>query len=233
MHSPTTTSGPTPRPADDAPAGWRGHRARHRSGAVSSNTTRDGVGGAGDLGLEQLRQGGRRHRPRGVVPRAQDGVPLGRGQDVEAADRPVRLPQPPPPAAAPAGPPSPPRWHDRTGRWRIRCAPSSPSGRAVALRAARPRLTERSNLALAVATGSRAAPRPGSSSAGSGIVLQRQHDLEQRMARQRARRVEHLDQALERQILMAIGGEIGASARGRSGRASSGCQRCRCAAPGC
>ena len=39
-------------------------------------------------------------------------------------------------------------------------------------------------------------------------VLQRQHHLEQRMARQRARRVEHLHQPLERNILVTVGGEI-------------------------
>ena len=49
----------------------------------------------------------------------------------------------------------------------------------------------------------------GQLDAGIGVVLERQHDLEQRMARQRARRVEHLDQALERQVLMGVGGEIG------------------------
>ena len=39
--------------------------------------------------------------------------------------------------------------------------------------------------------------------------LERQHDLEQRMPRQRTRRVQHLDQPLERQVLVRVGGEIG------------------------
>ena len=42
-----------------------------------------------------------------------------------------------------------------------------------------------------------------------GIVLESQHDLEQRVTGERAGRVEHLDQALERQVLMAVGRQIG------------------------
>ncbi len=38
--------------------------------------------------------------------------------------------------------------------------------------------------------------------------LERQHHLEQRVPRQRPRRIEHLDQPLERQIGMAIGGKV-------------------------
>ena len=40
------------------------------------------------------------------------------------------------------------------------------------------------------------------------VVLQHQHHLEQRMPRQRARRVEHLDQPLERQLLVAVGRKV-------------------------
>ncbi len=47
--------------------------------------------------------------------------------------------------------------------------------------------------------------RPGTRS----LRLERQHDLEQRMPRQRARRVEHLDQPLERQVLVRVGAEGG------------------------
>ena len=39
---------------------------------------------------------------------------------------------------------------------------------------------------------------------GRGVVLERQHHLEQRMPRQRPRRVEHLDKTLKRHILMAV-----------------------------
>ena len=52
---------------------------------------RDGVGALVDLGLEQLRQGGRWNRTGGVVPLAQDGVALLGRENVEAADRPLRL----------------------------------------------------------------------------------------------------------------------------------------------
>ena len=40
--------------------------------------------------------------------------------------------------------------------------------------------------------------------------LERQHHLEQRMPRQRPRRVQHLDQPLERQLLMAVGRKVAA-----------------------
>ena len=44
---------------------------------------------------------------------------------------------------------------------------------------------------------------------GLGVVLQRQHHLEQRRVRHRARRLERVDQALERQVLVLVGGEVG------------------------
>ena len=40
-------------------------------------------------------------------------------------------------------------------------------------------------------------------------MLERQHDLEQWMPGERACRVEHFDEAFERQVLVVIGGEIG------------------------
>ena len=40
------------------------------------------------------------------------------------------------------------------------------------------------------------------------VVLERQHHLEQRMMRQRARRVDDLHQPLERQLLVAVGRQI-------------------------
>ena len=55
----------------------------------------------------------------------------------------------------------------------------------------------------------KARAQPGKSEAHRRVVLQRQHHLEQRMPRQRARRVEHLNQPLERQILVAVGRQIG------------------------
>ncbi len=48
---------------------------------------RDCVRGAGDLGGEQLRQGGGRNRMRGVVPLRENAAALLRRQDVEPADR--------------------------------------------------------------------------------------------------------------------------------------------------
>jgi hypothetical protein len=72
--------------------------------------------------------------------------------------------------------------------------------------------TDRSNFALAVAIGCGVTASPGSSSvAAAGLArLERQHHLEQRMPRQRPRRIEHLDQPLERQLLVAIGRKVAA-----------------------
>ena len=55
----------------------------------------------------------------------------------------------------------------------------------------------------------RPACRPGRLEADRRVVLQHQHHLEQRMPRQRARRVDHLHQPLERQLLVAVGRQIG------------------------
>ena len=82
---------------------------------------RDRVGRARGLRGEQLRQGGGRDRARGVVPRRAGCVRRSSAaENVEAADRPLRAPRPPPPAAGRAAPPAPRRWRGRTGRWRIR-----------------------------------------------------------------------------------------------------------------
>ena len=57
--------------------------------AVLREHHRDRVGGAGDLGGEQLRQARGRERMRGVVPAPQDRVALVRAENVQAADRQV------------------------------------------------------------------------------------------------------------------------------------------------
>ena len=111
---------------------------------------------------------------------------------------------------------------DQTGRSRIRSPPLSPP-------ACRPRarrsltLTDRSNLAVARRRPAQTAhASPGSSKRAARIVLERQHHLEQRMARQRSRRVEHLHQPLERQLLMAVGQQDCRRAPAQSARAKLG-----------
>ena len=80
----------------------------------------------------------------------------------------------------------------------LRSRPASPSAARCSAR-----LTDRSNFALALATGFERRPQPGKLKAQRRrVVLERQHHLEQRMPRQRPRRVEHLHQPLERQLLM-------------------------------
>src|SRR5260370_209565 len=50
--------------------------------------------------------------------------------------------------------------------------------------------------------------KPSHLKARRRVVLKRQQHLEQRMARQRPRRVEHLNQPLKRNLLMAVGQQI-------------------------
>ena len=138
-----------PTSADDARADWP--RIELPIGEVSFvEHHRDGVGRPGHLCGEQLRQGGGRNRPRGVVPLAQDGVALRGGQNVQAADRPV--------GSATAA-------SSRRIRRRQRLSTLARSNRSVAYSRTRRfpparrrarcslRLTDRSNLAVAVATG--------------------------------------------------------------------------------
>ena len=91
-----------------------------------------------------------------------------RGRECRARRSPARDRQPPPPAAEPAGPPSPPRSRDRTGRWRIPALPSIPAGVPSAPRCSA-RLSDRSNLALALATGSKPVLSPASSRLTSAL----------------------------------------------------------------
>ena len=102
--------------------------------------------------------------------------------------------------------------------------PSMPAGvPSAARRSISP--SDRSNFALAVATGCGVDRKPRQlQRRGAGLArLERQHHLEQRMPRQRPRRVEHLDQPLERQLLMRVGRKVARPAPGRSARGSSGC----------
>ena len=84
---------------------------------------RDGVGRAGGLFGEQLRDGGVRNGTRGVVPGGEDGAALVRRQNVEAADRRVGRRHCGGEQPGRAAPPSPRRSPRRTGRWHIPARP--------------------------------------------------------------------------------------------------------------
>ena len=140
--------------------------------------------------------------------------------------------QPPPPAAGRAAPPAPPRSARSNRSVAYSITPAIPAGVPSAAR----------SLAQAhrqVELGARrrhrleARRKPGKLELDRRVVLQRQHHLEQRMTRQRARRVEHLHQPLERKILVAVGRKIARPHPRRSARGSSDCPTCRCAAPAC
>src|SRR6202023_3970646 len=59
--------------------------------ALLAEHHRDRLGTARRLGTEQLRQGRKRERPRGVVPVAQQRLPLRSVQNVEPTDRAIGL----------------------------------------------------------------------------------------------------------------------------------------------
>ena len=141
-----------------------------------------------DLRRKQLRQRGGRDRPRGVVPVAQDGAALIGAENVEAADRRG-------PASATAASSSrtsraaiASTLAARTGRWRIPHCPRSPPAR-------RPRRAARPGSPTGRTWRSRSRPartrsQPRQLEPHRRVVLQHQHHLEQRMPRQRARRVD-------------------------------------------
>ena len=105
-------------------------------------------------------------------------------------------------------------------------APSAPRRLAQA--------SDRSNFDARGRRPARTAPQaPAAPAASRRVVLERQHHLEQRMPRQRARRVEHLDQPLERHVLVAVGRKVAAAHPRHQLARSSGCPTCRCAAPAC
>ncbi len=141
---------------------------------------------------------------RGVVPVGQDGAALVRRENVEAADGAGGLGrgrgQQPGEALRPA-------WRRVASSNRSPAYSSTPvdaGGRAVggALLGERERQVE-------LGAGDRHLREAGAQSrqleAHLGVVLERQHHLEQRMMRQRARRVDDLHQPLERQLLVAVG----------------------------
>ena len=146
---------------------------------------------------------------RGIVPIVQDGAPLVGAENVEAADRLLRVrdrsrQQP-----------------DETRRQRLhRGAIEQVGGVFEIARYPRRRAVGAALLGkadgqveLGAGRGHRFECRrqPRQLEADLGIVLQHQHHLEQRMPRQRARRVDHLDQPLERQLLVAVGREVAAA----------------------
>src|SRR5262249_40007471 len=140
------------------------------------------------------------------VPIPQDDLAFFRRQDLNAADRTLRIgnrtlqqpnePLPEPLNAAPLKQVA-----------RVFQNPMDPRRRAIF-----PALFRKAQRQVKL----RARPRyllhtraqPGQLKHRLRLVLQHQHHLEQRMPRQRARRVEHLNQALKRQVLLPIRTQI-------------------------
>ena len=149
------------------------------------------------------------------------------------AERRIRRRNRRPPAAGSAAPPAQPCWRGQTGRWRIPACRRSPRPRRRRRARRQKRQRQVELRASRVDTASNDAATPSSSKLNRRVVLERQHHLEQRMPRQRPRRVEHLDQPLKRNILVAVGRKIaGAHPRHQFAQARTA-PTCRCAAPAC
>ncbi len=164
-----------------------------------------GRGIRGALGLvgEQVAEGdGRRPAGRGCVQAVEYMLPFGRVEHVEVAER-----------------------HMRVGRDEVE-HPQQPGGDRgggvvveqvagvleVAVDPACPLGEGERQVELGGAGGHRplGSGQPGAEvEAGLRCVVHREHDLEQRVAGERAERVEQLDQALERDVLVGEGGEVG------------------------
>ena len=159
------------------------------------------------LRAEQLRNGGRRHRMRRVVPLPQQRVALVRRQDVEPPDRPLRV------ANHRLQQPNQPRREslDRRAVEQVGGVFDLPGDRHRRPIAGAPFDKIERQIELGALRMDRmiAGLKTRQRKPGIRRVLQHQHHLEQRMARQRAHRIEHLHQALERQILMAVGRKVG------------------------
>ena len=217
--------------ADDAPAGLRARRAR-RSSAAGPRTPPRSQPACAPPARQTARAASRAEprarcrstptrwwrAPKTTAPRA------GRSHD------PGR--QPRPPADAAAAPPEPRRLRARTGRWSI---PARPQARPATPSAERcsTRLSARSNFAARAGNRLHARRKPGKLRYPGRRLLERQHHLEQRMPRQRARRVQHLDQPLKRQLGMAVGRQGCRPAPDRSAAEQTADPTCRSAAPAC
>ena len=152
--------------------------------------------------------------------------------DLKAADRSIRRAPPPPPAAAPDEPPSAATLARSNRSVAYSSVPAMPARRAI--RAAQLAQAQRQvELRRRGRNRLKARRNPVKLKLDRRVVLERQHHLEQRVPRQRPRRVEHLDQPLKRNILVAVGRKIVGAHPRRSAPGSSGCPRCRCAAPAC
>ena len=167
---------------------------------------RNGIGPCRRLRRKQLGHSRLRQCARGVVPAAQNGRALLGRENIQAADRPIRMRnrrryQPHQPA--------PERLHAPRIKQvaRVFDDPGNPRSRAV-----RQALLGKAHRQVKLRTRARnrRKPRiqPSNRKTRLHIVLKRQHHLKQRMPRQRARRIENLNQPLKRQIRMAVSRKI-------------------------
>ena len=162
---------------------------------------------ARSLRRQQLRHARRPDRMPGVVPPREDPLPLPGRQNVQAPERTLRLRNR---RRQKTNQPTPQRLYARPVKQvaRVFDHPGDPARRAV-----RPALLPQAHrqVELGARRGNRFKPRPQPRKLQPHrrIRLERQHHLEQRMPRQRPRRVDNLNQPLKRKLLVAVGRQIG------------------------
>src|SRR6202021_2251429 len=158
------------------------------------------------LRRKQAGQAPRQNPPPGRVPPRQDALALLSPEQLQPHDRTIRMrnrtrQQPHQPPRQPLHRPALKQVR------RVFDLPHNPTRRPIL---AAPLAHAHGEVKLRPPNRNRLKPRskPRHLKARWRVVLKRQHHLEQRMARQRPRRVEHLNQPLKRNLLMAAGQQI-------------------------
>ncbi len=171
----------------------------------------DGVGLLGGPLLEQRGPGGVGAGPAGVVPGVEQPVPLVPGEDGDVADPPVRVGGD---GLQQHGQPGGERLHggavEQVGA-ELPVAAQGPGAVGVALLGDGQGQVELGEADLDRFHGDLEAGQGG---LRLGRALEREQHLEQRVAGRRALRVDRLDQLLERQVLVGVGGQVGVAGAG-------------------
>ena len=159
------------------------------------------------LRRQQRRHARRPDRMPGVVPPLEDRLPLPGRQNVQAPERTLRLRNR---RRQKTKEPAPQRLNARPIKQvgRVFDHPGDPGRRAV-----RPALLAQAHRQVELGAGGgnrfKPPPQPRQIEPHRRLRLERQHHLEQRMPRQRPRRVDNLNQPLKRKLLVAVGRQIG------------------------
>src|SRR4030081_3552726 len=205
-HSPTTVSGPTPKPAQSLPKLVRPPIKLPVAQPPPLKHHRSRIRPPARLRRKQARQAPRQNLPPGRVPPRQDALALLSPKQFQPPERTIRMRNRTrqQPHQAPRQPLHRPALKQVR---RVFDLPHNPTRRPIL---PTPLAHAHGQVELRPPNRNRLKPRiqPSHRTARRRVVLKRQQHLEQRMARQRPRRVEHLNQPLKRNLLMAVGQQI-------------------------